>query len=323
VAIPWADIVLFIVIGGLLAFWWFRPPNTSSPRELASSGIGLAGVAPTSTSTPEPTPTPFPPTLTPSPTVTPAPTATPVPTPVRYKVEPGDSLELIAGRFGSTVKDIIEANDLSADGLIHPDDELLVPVKGPSGGPGPTPTPSGGALVYTVQPGDTVESIAIRFGSQIDWILGANKIQATDLLHIGQSLLVPLTASTPSPGVPTPTRPLPTWTPISGYRAPALLTPADAAVLTGSDAILLSWTSVGILGKEEWYVVTLTASGDRTNPIPPYWTKATTWRLPREYKPSDEETTEFTWQVQVISGTPGKPGTPLSPPSPLHTFKWQ
>jgi LysM repeat protein len=269
-----------------------------------------------------PTPTPQPPTATPLPTATPSPTATPLPTPIRYKVEPGDTLDLIAGRFGSTTKDIIDANGLTSDGFIRVGDELLVPVKGPSGGAGPTPTPDGETLVYAVQPGDTVETIAGRFGSQVDWILQANKLRADDLLRIGQSLLVPKTAGTPAPATPLPTRPPPTLVPVSGYRAPALLTPGDGSVLTGGDDVLLSWTSVGILAKDEWYVVTLTLPGSAT-PLAPYWTKATTWRLPRDYRPAVEDAVELTWRVQVITGTPGKPGTPASPASAPRTFKWR
>jgi nucleoid-associated protein YgaU len=111
VVVPWADIVLFLVIGGLLAFWWFQSPFASSPQEIALANTRLAATA-ASPPTQEPAPTPLPPSPTPPPTATSAPTATPVPTPIRYKVEAGDSLELIAGRFGSTIKDIIEANNL-------------------------------------------------------------------------------------------------------------------------------------------------------------------------------------------------------------------
>jgi LysM repeat protein len=319
VTLPWADLVLFAVIGSLLAFWWLRAPGGSAPQEIAFSGVRATETA---TPTLEPTPTPRPPTTTPSPTATPPPTATPVPTPIRYKVVSGDTLDLIAGRFGSTAKDIIEANALSADGFIRVGDELVVPVKGPSGGPGPTPTPDGGTLVYAVQPGDTVESIAARFGSQVDWVLQANKLQADDLLRIGQSLLVPKTAGTPAPATPLPTRLPPTLAPASGYRAPALLTPGDGSLQTGDDDVLLSWTSVAILSKDEWYVVTLLPIGSATS-LAPYWTKATTWRLPRDYRPAGEEAVGLTWYVQVFAGTPGQRGTPVSPASSSRTFKWR
>ena len=49
----------------------------------------------------------------------------------------------------------------------------------------------------------------------------------------------------------------PSPTPVPGLRAPTLLTPADGAVLTGQDSVLLNWTSVGISKPDQWYVVTL------------------------------------------------------------------
>ena len=70
------------------------------------------------------------------------------------------------------------------------------------GGPGPTVTPSKDTLVYTVQSGDTISGIAQRFGSQIDWILQANKLKGTEFLRIGQPLTVPRMPATP---IPTPT----------------------------------------------------------------------------------------------------------------------
>ncbi len=318
--IPWADLVLFLVIGGLLAFWWLQTPSLPMPQQVALARGTTTALA--SLPTPEPAATPFPPTATPLPTPTLQPTPTPAPTPIRYKVEAGDSLGVIADRFDSTIKDILEANGLTANSMIYPGDELIVPVKGPTGGPGPTATPSGGVLVYAVQPGDTVESIAIKFGSQVAWILGVNKMQATDLLRIGQSLQVPLTASTALPVLPSPTSPLPTLTPVSGYRAPVLLTPADGATIGSNDDLLLSWTAAGVLSRDEWYVVALKGA-DGTQPIAPYWTKGTTWRVSRDLRPAGAAGADFAWQVQVISGTPGKPGTPLSPASALRTFKWQ
>jgi len=319
VAIPWADIVLFLVIGGVLALWWFRSPAPEAQIALLGSPSRPATGAQSATPTAEPSPTPLLPTATLEPTATPKPAATPPPTPVRYKVQPGDTLELIAGLHGSTIADIIQANGLDANGFIRVGDELVIPVKGASGGPGPSPTPSGGALVYTVQPGDTVQSIAMRFGSQIDWILVANSLKITDLLHINQSLLVPLTMNTPTPTVTVPATHAPTVTPGPRFRPPDLLLPPDGSKVTGNAELLLTWTSVGVLEKEQWYVVTL-ETPDGAKPIAPYWTKSTSWRLSSDYRNVDQQ--DFTWQVQVFSGAPGESGEPLSPPSTTRSFTW-
>jgi len=321
--IPWADVILFLVIGGVVAFWWLRSPDTPAGQQISlfgqHAGGNQAGIA---TITSEPSPTPLPPTATPAPTATPEPTATPLPTPLRHKVHQGDTLAVIAAYYGSTVQDIIDANGLDPSGLIRVGQELIIPVAGPSGGPGPTETPNGGTLVYTVQSGDTVESIAMRFNSQIDWILQANNLKSTTLLQINQSLLVPLSNTTPTPTTTVLVSPTPIPTPGAHFSAPALLTPPDGSTITGNDELLLSWTSVGVLAENQWYVVTLEIAGGK-EPIAPYWTKSTAWRLSPEYRLAGQAETKFTWQVQVFAGPPDHPGGSVSPSSALRHFTWK
>jgi LysM repeat protein len=341
-SIPWADLVLFAVIGAVVAAWWLRAPTPDSGRPSAFLGMRVAGpanatpaqvalaverqaplsgrtpaaeagiveVAPTEageqTAEPSPTPTPIP-----------APSATPPSSPARHTVKRGETLQQIAGLYDAQVKDIIDANGLNAQGFIRAGQELLIPQPGPSGGPGPTSTP-GDTLIYTVQSGDTLSGIAAKFGSQVDWIVNANKINPGDFLRISQVVIVPRTGATPTPA-PTAT-PLvsnerrPTSTP--GYRVPAPLTPADGATVSG-ETVLLAWTSVGVLGREEWYVLTL-KSPKSGAALQSRWTKQTSWRLPSELRG-----TEMDWQVQVCSGSPEQPGEPLSPPSAERSLTWR
>ncbi|HHV17645.1 MAG TPA: LysM peptidoglycan-binding domain-containing protein [Thermoanaerobacterales bacterium] len=56
---------------------------------------------------------------------------------IRYIVRPGDTLTLIASRYGTTVVAIMEANNLVDADLIFIGQVLLIPVSGPA----PTPTP--------------------------------------------------------------------------------------------------------------------------------------------------------------------------------------
>lgn len=93
-------------------------------------------MAPTST----PTPTPIPPTGTPSPTPTLTPTATIPPGFVRYTTQSGDTLVALAGRFRTTVEEILCANGPclgleNARALIPAGTGLLIPdgVRGSDG----------------------------------------------------------------------------------------------------------------------------------------------------------------------------------------------
>lgn len=334
---PWADLVLFLVIGGVIALWWLHPPATQPTARLltATAGPALALL-------PEPSATPLPPSPTPEPADTrpvPTPSPTSLPGPIRHKVAAGDTVALIAGLYGSTIQDIIQANNLPANGFIRVGQELLVPVPGPSGGPGPVPTLAGGTLIYSVNAGDTLVRIAARFNSRVEWILQANGLKPTDILQVGQALQIPSAPITPAPtitstltiSVPTALPSvIPTATAGLRFRAPALLTPPEGSLLTGAGDALLTWTSVGLLAENEWYVVTLTIGGDDgleapfTKPrVPPYWTKGTSWRLPAEYRLPGPAATEFAWQVQVLTGSPERPEGPASPPSMTRHFTWR
>ncbi|NLA06967.1 MAG: LysM peptidoglycan-binding domain-containing protein, partial [Firmicutes bacterium] len=44
---------------------------------------------------------------------------------------------------------------------------------------------------YTVQPGDSIWSIARRFGTTVDAIVSANKIRNPDLIYPGEVIKIP------------------------------------------------------------------------------------------------------------------------------------
>jgi hypothetical protein len=101
-----------------------------------------------------------------------------------------------------------------------------------------------------------------------------------------------------------------------------LLAPADGAVLTGQDSVLLNWTSVGILQPDEWYVVTLKKNESNT-PAVTWWTKGTTWRLGSEYRGTTQAGVDYTWRVQVRAGSAENPGDVASPASAERRFTWR
>lgn len=325
---PWADLILFAVIGTVLTLWWLRAPQMSIKEVAADDSPSSAVVA---ALTPPAlaaliaddvaTATPVPPTAVP--TDTPSPTATLPAEPPRYTVKAGDTVDAIARQFNSTIADIIQANGLGANARLNVGQVLIVPVPGGTGGAGPTATPTGDMLIYSVQAGDTVSGIAEKFNSRIDWILQANKMDGSAILRIGQSLLVPLSPMTPTPS-PTPnvTPQPPTPTPVPTLGAPALLSPADGSIVTGQEAVLLSWTSVGTLGADEWYVVIVRKSGSLT-PLITWWSKNTTWRLPATYRDPSGTDTDIIWRVQVRKGSPDNAGEPISPASVERRFTWR
>ncbi len=110
-----------------------------------------------------------------------------------HVVRRGDSLDLIARRYGATVEGLRRANGLTSS-LIHPGQSLRVPgaeqrADRTAGGSGETPA-SAAAAVHVVRRGDSLERIARRYGATVEGLRRTNGLRSS-LIHPGQSLRVP------------------------------------------------------------------------------------------------------------------------------------
>lgn len=105
----------------------------------------------------------------------------------QYVVKPGDTLYRIASLYGVSVAAIVSANNITNPNLIHPNQVLVIPAGG-----GSTPsTPPTSTTRYTVQAGDTLYRIAARYGTTVTAIANANGITNTNLIRVGQVLVIP------------------------------------------------------------------------------------------------------------------------------------
>lgn len=142
------------------------------------------------------------PSPTPTETLTPEPTETPPPTVTTYEVQPGDSIIAVAEKFGATPQRLRALNLLTTDAL-QVGQVLRVPyvegVTTPLGIPTATPEP----LQYTVEQGDTLLSIALRFDVSLGAIMDMNSLQDEHNLLVGQVLLVPGASSVNQSGAGT------------------------------------------------------------------------------------------------------------------------
>ena len=111
-----------------------------------------------------------------------------------YIVQPGDTMFSIARRFGVPLQELIDANPQIPDpSRLVPGQIVCVPRTTP---PGPCPP---GTFAYTVQPGDSMWSIARKFGVSLDALIAANpQIPNPSLIFPGQIVCVP--GSKPPPG---------------------------------------------------------------------------------------------------------------------------
>jgi LysM repeat protein len=110
----------------------------------------------------------------------------------------GDTLRKIADRCGTTIYALRRANpEIGLGNLIYPGQVLLLP--------GTILGSDGGYLIYIVARGDTLRSLATRFGSTVESILASNpSITNPNVIYEGQRLTIYSAPTTPPPATPPP-----------------------------------------------------------------------------------------------------------------------
>lgn len=212
----WGLAALLILVGIALLVVWFTGP--SAPK------IGLFSSA-TPTASPTPTVTPVTPSatasLTPTITETPSPTLTLTPSgPFEYTVQENDNCFDLAIEYDVDMLVLLAINNFEAGTCpIRPGDIILIPAPGqelPTATPIPDNLPRGTKINYTVQSGDTLDTIASEFNSTVEDIMAQNKITDKNKIDVGQILVIRVNLVTP-----TPTR-SPSLTPTQGGAAPTV-----------------------------------------------------------------------------------------------------
>ncbi len=98
---------------------------------------------------------------------------------VHHRVRGGDSLWLLASRYGTTVERIRRDNGLGGN-LLHPGQALTI-----------HPGSSGRGGVYVVRKGDTLAAIAHDQGVSLGRLLAANRLSRASTIYPGQQLTIP------------------------------------------------------------------------------------------------------------------------------------
>ena len=118
----------------------------------------------------------------------PAPSPSPSPGPsagyITYVIQPGDTLSGIALRYGTTVAALTALNRISDPDKIYAGNTLKVP-ENASGN-----SESSGASYYTIQPGDTLSGIALRFSTTVAVLVSLNGISDPDKIYADQTIRI-------------------------------------------------------------------------------------------------------------------------------------
>ena len=160
-----------------------------------------------------------------------------------HTVKRGENLSVIAQRYGVPATTIAAANRVRNPNLIEAGRALSIPgPAGPVAGPAPgraTP-PAGAEPAHRVQPGETLDVVARRYGVGIAALAAANGIANPNFVASGTVLRIPSgRAMPPAATRPVPQRPMrphvvvtmPPATLAAARSGPRIIVPPDRAVL--------------------------------------------------------------------------------------------
>jgi hypothetical protein len=174
------------------------------------------------------------------------------------------------------------------------------------------PTLRPGQAWHTVQPGETIISIAVLYDTnletlsqinpevpflQCDFGMATGGPNCSVMLYEGQALRVPVPLPTQTP-TPSPVGTLtPTPTPTATFNAPYLLMPDDDARFFADQRVTLRWGGTGTLAAEERYVVRVRDLDLGQDYIA--LVTDTMYELPGGWQPEDRNRHTFEWTVSV------------------------
>ena len=125
----------------------------------------------------------------------------PVSTYVVHRVRSGESLSVIAERYNTSIRSIMNMNGLNSKNYIKAGWKLKIPTrKGYYSADAASPySPDSGLTEYVVKKGDSLWKIANRYKTTVNAIKSINRLQSS-YLRIGQVLMISPGLSAPGPG---------------------------------------------------------------------------------------------------------------------------
>lgn len=106
---------------------------------------------------------------------------------IYYTVQRGDTLSEIASRYGTTVQELVDINNIANPNLIYPGQTLRILNNSTEYG---SETRGTGSIIYTVQRGNTLSQIARAYGVTVSHIVEMNNIQNPNLIYPGEKLRI-------------------------------------------------------------------------------------------------------------------------------------
>ena len=98
-----------------------------------------------------------------------------------YTVRRGDNLWNISRKYGTTVQEIVQLNNISNPNLIFPGQRLKIPKAS---------NVSNKSVYYTVRRGDSLWRISRLYGVSVRYLANLNNIRNPNLIYVGQILKI-------------------------------------------------------------------------------------------------------------------------------------
>ncbi|MGQ9586048.1 MAG: LysM peptidoglycan-binding domain-containing protein [Anaerolineae bacterium] len=119
----------------------------------------------------------------------------------------GESLSSIAARYGVSVYDLARTNNLSILSWVYTGQRLVLPggaAQTTNAGAQQASQPIGSGGVHVVQRGEILAQIASRYGTTAGAIARANNLTNSNIIYVGQRLVIPGKEVSPSAAPPAP-----------------------------------------------------------------------------------------------------------------------
>ncbi len=105
--------------------------------------------------------------------------------PAIHIVQAGEVLSVIAEKYGVSIDELVAVNRIANPNLVSPGTELIIP------GLTAAELEAANQIIHIVQAGESLGSIAARYGVSADAISEANRITNPNLIRVGDRLIIP------------------------------------------------------------------------------------------------------------------------------------
>jgi len=99
-----------------------------------------------------------------------------------YTIQSGDTLSGIAQKYGTSVSQLCELNNISNPNLIYAGNTIIVKSN--------KTVDANNKQCYTVQAGDTLSGIAQKYGTTYQELARKNNIENPNIIYVGQKLII-------------------------------------------------------------------------------------------------------------------------------------